>query len=269
MAAQDVYQNMNSLNGKVVLVTGASGYLGSAMARALYQQGASLVLLGRDSQKLRLTFEDLEADLRSRSSRNDNTSRQKIVLLNGFLDSSQEAVDCVNAIIERAGVPDILVNCIGYAEDKPFVFHKMGDTTRSFSANLYPFINICEALLPHFKQRGSGNIINMASITGMVGQPMRSLYGAAKGAVIVYCKMLARRYAAYNIRVNCIAPQVVSGGLADKMNPRIKAMLQATTPIQRECVAEDLVAPLLMLANSDQGFITGEVVNVTGGLITW
>lgn len=269
---------MNNLNGKLVLVTGATGYLGSSMARALYRQGATLVVLSRDSQKLRLTFEDLEAQANRETEIDNKRDGQvhgkmkhikRINYLSGSLATHEEAAECVDTLIQRVGVPDILVNCIGHAEDKPFVFHRLGDARTSFYSNLYPFIHICSALIPHFKQRGSGNIINMASITGVVGQPMRSLYGAAKGAVISYCKVLARRHAADNIRVNCIAPQVVTGGLAEKMNPKIKAMLQATTPIQRNCMAEDLIAPLLMLACSSEGFITGEVVNVTGGLITW
>lgn len=249
-----------SLDGQWVLVTGASGYLGSQMARALYDAGAKVVLHGRNAEKLQQLRAQTFADA---------TDSERLYWLAGDLDTRESAQAYLRQVIATTAVPDILVNCIGHAEDKPFVFHKAGDVGASFAANLYPLVHITEALLPHWQARASGNLINLASITGLVGQPMRSLYGAAKGAVIAYCKTLARRHAADNIRVNCLAPQVVSGGLANKMNPKIKALLQATTPIQRDCVAADLVAPLLMLASQSQGFITGEVVNITGGLITW
>ena len=249
-----------SLDGQWVLVTGASGYLGSQMARALYDAGARVVMHGRNAEKLQQLRTQAFADA---------ADSERLYWLAGDLDTRESADAYLRQVIAATAVPDILVNCIGHAEDKPFVFHKAGDPSASFAANLYPLVHISEALIPHWQARASGNLINLASITGLVGQPMRSLYGAAKGAVIAYCKTLARRHAADNIRVNCIAPQVVSGGLADKMNPKIKALLQATTPIQRDCVAADLVAPLLMLASQSQGFITGEVVNVTGGLITW
>jgi NAD(P)-dependent dehydrogenase (short-subunit alcohol dehydrogenase family) len=246
------------LQNQWVLVTGASGYLGSHMAHALYEAGANVIMHGRDNEKLQQVRDQLFGNAQSR-----------LIILSGDLSSRTAAQVYMAQLIAEHGVPDIMVNCMGHAEDKPFVFHKSGDSRASFAANLHPFVHICEALLPHWQSRASGNLINMASITGLVGQPMRSLYGAAKAAVIAYCKMLARRHAADNIRVNCIAPQVVTGGLADKMNPKIKALLQATTPIKRDCVAADLVAPLLMLATQSNGFITGEVVNVTGGLVTW
>lgn len=245
------------LSNQLVCVTGASGYLGSHMAHALHEAGARVIMHGRDSEKLQQVREQLFGDT------------DRLISCAGDLSSRAAAQAYIKHLVENYGVPDILVNCMGHAEDKPFVFHKAGDSRTSFAANLHPFVHICEALLPYWQARASGNLINMASITGLVGQPMRSLYGAAKGAVIAYCKMLARRHAADNIRVNCIAPQVVTGGLADKMNPKIKALLQATTPIKRDCVATDLVAPLLMLASQGNGFITGEVVNVTGGLVTW
>ncbi|HTF98153.1 MAG TPA: SDR family oxidoreductase [Cellvibrio sp.] len=248
------------LTGQRVLVTGASGYLGSHMARALYDAGARVILHGRNAEKLDQVRAELFGDV---------AGSGRLICLPGDLNSRESAQAYLHNLITATAVPDILVNCMGHAEDKPFVFHQPGDSRASFAANLHPFVHISEALLPHWQARANGNLINMASITGLVGQPMRSLYGAAKGAVIAYCKTLARRHAVDNIRVNCIAPQVVTGGLADKMNPKIKALLQATTPIQRDCVAADLVAPLLMLATQSQGFMTGEVVNVTGGLITW
>jgi 3-oxoacyl-[acyl-carrier protein] reductase len=251
---------MIDLTNKIILVTGATGYIGSSMARALYDTGATLILQGRSHDKLQQVYTQEFAAL---------PQAHRVITQVSTLDSAAAAQAFVNHLVDQSLLPDIVVNCIGYAEDKPFVFHQWDDAAASFAANLFPFVHLSTALLPHFQQRQSGNFINLASITGLVGQPMRSLYGAAKGAIIAYCKVLARRHAVDNIRVNAIAPQVVTGGLADKMNPKIKALLQATTPIKRDCTAQDLIAPLMMLASESEGFITGEVVNVTGGLITW
>lgn len=248
---------MTSLTGKTIVVSGASGYLGSFIAKACEKEGATMILLGRSIEKLRNLQ---KAQFKGATN---------VHIVAGEVNHQEAANTLVFKIIETFNVPDVVINCLGHAEDKPFVFHKASDAAQSLQSNVFPVINICEAFIPHFIANKKGNIINMVSITGLVGQPMRSLYGAAKGAVIAYSKAIARRYAACGLRVNCVAPQVVAGGMANRMSPKIKKLLQDTTPIPRDCIAEDLLGPVLMLAKEEKGFITGETVKVTGGLITW
>ncbi len=254
--------NMN-LTDKRVLVSGATGFLGSHIAQALYDAGAKVTLLGRNEEKL----QDM---VKSKFTSDDPLAKKApVTTLCGSVNNQDDAQKIAQRYVEEHGALDLLVNCIGSAEDKPFVFHTANEIGESMASNLNPIVYLCEAFLPKFVERKSGNIINFSSITGLVGQPMRSLYGANKGAVIAYSKSIARRYAADNIRVNCIAPQVVTGGLAEKMSDDVRVLLQETTPIKRDCVAKDLEGAVLMLANEQQGFVSGSVVNVTGGLVTW
>jgi len=257
-----VYTEHQSIKGKRVIVSGATGFIGSHIAFALRAAGAEVTLLGRSEKKLQQLVE-------TKFDSSQSTDLPTVNTLCSSINNLDEAKQVADEYAQRYGSLDILINCIGSAEDKPFIFHTVADLDDSMASNLNPIVNLCEAFLPGFVRQSSGCIINLSSVTGSVGQPMRSLYGANKGAVIAYSKSIARGYAEHNIRVNCVAPQVVAGGLADKMNPDVSALLKAITPIKRDCEAQDLIGPILMLANEQQGFMTGEVVNITGGMITW
>ena len=109
----------------------------------------------------------------------------------------------------------------------------------------------------------------VSSITGRVGQPMRLAYGAAKAAVEGYIRSFAREVAASGMTANCIAPQVIEGGLADLMKERVRALLLANTPLARPCEAKDVAGAALYLASAESRYVTGTSLNITGGLVTW
>jgi NAD(P)-dependent dehydrogenase (short-subunit alcohol dehydrogenase family) len=164
---------------------------------------------------------------------------------------------------------DVLVTSVGIAKDGPLLLLNAADISECMQRNLRPVINACEAMCALAQGRSVGRIINVSSITGLVGQPMRVAYGAAKGAVISYTKSLARKVAAHGITANVIAPQVVEGGVADLMKARVRDTLLANTPVGRACTANDIAHGVAYLASPAASFVTGTVLNVTGGLVTW
>ena len=163
----------------------------------------------------------------------------------------------------------MLVIACGIARDGPITFLSGGDLEKAIADNLDPVVHLCEAFCAKRRDVPGGRIVIVSSITGLSGQPMRTLYGAAKGAVIGYAKSLARKVASNGMTVNCIAPQVVKGGLADHMKARMQGMIQAITPLQRLCEPDEVAAAALFLASPGASYVTGSSLNITGGLITW
>lgn len=251
----------NSLAGKKVFIAGATGYIGQAIAKGMAEKGAKLALHYFSNHQ---AIEQLcHAIAESESPCEEYHAFQADVR------SSSDADQVVEQAWQALDGIDVVINCMGHAIDNSIVFLKQDDIQNSLKSNLNTVVNLCEPLAKKMSSQGSGSIINISSITGLVGQPMRSAYGACKSAVIAYSKSLARDVASSGVRVNCLAPQVVEGGLANDMKGMIKVIMEENTPIKEPCQAEHLLPSVFMLADENSPFITGEVVNITGGLVTW
>lgn len=249
-----------ALEGRRVLVSGASGSIGSAIAERLAGEGARIALHYHAGGAA-------AAALAARI--NSGGGRTSAYTVQGALDSRAEAERVFADACGLLGGVDVLVNCVGFSRDDSVLMLSERDADAVMRGNLGPVVYLCEAMRRQGGAIEAGRIVNITSITGLVGQPMRSLYGAAKGAVIAYTKSLAREIAAEGWTANCIAPQVVEGGLAERMKPAAHAMIAGNTPIQRTCLPADLTGAALFLASADSAFVTGTVLNVTGGLVTW
>jgi 3-oxoacyl-[acyl-carrier protein] reductase len=249
-----------ALEGRRVLVSGSSGSIGSAIAERLAGEGARIVLHYHRSSAV---AEALAARI------NAAGGLQRAFAIPGRLDGQAEAGRVFTQACTLLGGVDVLVNCVGLSRDDSIIMLSEGDADTVMRGNLGPVVYLCEAMRRQDVHVEAGRIVNITSITGLVGQPMRSLYGAAKGGVIAYTKSLAREIAARGWTANCIAPQVVEGGLAERMKPAAQAMISGVTPMRRTCLPGDLAGAALFLASADSGFVTGTVMNVTGGLVTW
>jgi 3-oxoacyl-[acyl-carrier protein] reductase len=249
-----------SLAGRRVLIAGASGAIGAAIAAAVADAGARVCLhYHRSSGPAERLAERINAE----------RGQSRAFPAQADLTDREAAENLFDRAFDRLGGVDVLINCIGTARDDSIMMLTERDADLMLRGNLAPVVYLCEAMRRRCAAGDYGRIINITSITGLVGQPMRSLYGAAKGAVIAYTKGLAREIAGRGWTANCIAPQVLDGGIADVMKPQVRAAIMGSTPIKRSCTPNDLVGAALFLASAEAGFITGTVLNVTGGLVTW
>ncbi|MGE5471331.1 MAG: SDR family oxidoreductase [Bacteroidota bacterium] len=184
-----------NLSGSNVLITGASGGIGGAIARRLAQRGASLILVDRDSQR----GEALAAELRN--------SRTQVLVLGGDLSQPGMPQQLVDDAIRHAGGIDILINCAGVQNFGFFADEAAADTTTLFNVNTVAPINLINAVLPHMLDKGRGQIVNLGSIFGSIGFPCFASYSASKFALRGFSEALRRELAGSGVGVTYVAPR--------------------------------------------------------------
>lgn len=248
-----------------VLVCGASGSIGAAIAVAFAAAGSRVYLHAhRHGDRVRRLADGL------------NQAQGSTVAASGSADLREPdaARHLVAAAAQALGGLDVLAIAIGSARDAPLPLVTADDLDAAMRDNLLPVVHACEAfrdawLAAPRASKALGRIVVVSSVTGQVGQPMRVAYGAAKGAVISWTKSLAREVAPLGITANIVAPQVIDGGIADLMKARVRAVLLANTPLGRACSAEDVAQGVTWLASPGAAFVTGTVLGISGGLVTW
>jgi 3-oxoacyl-[acyl-carrier protein] reductase len=249
---------ISDLEGKAVLITGASTGIGAALARAFAAQGA----------RLALHFNSHEDDARALSGEltRDGTPP---ALIRGDLSKRGEARRVVDEAARALGALDVLVNNAGgLGERRPI--GEVDDALFDFvyDLNVRAVLAATQAAIPHFEKRGGGNIINVGSVAGIDGGGAgASVYSSAKAAVHNLTRHTARDLAKKNIRVNTVAPGAIATPFhARTPKERLDAMRNAA-PMGRIGEAQDCVGAFLFLASNEMsGFITGNIVHVNGGL---
>lgn len=249
-----------------VLVAGASGAIGTAVAEAFAANRSVDPAAG-----------PLRVALHYRSRREPVAALAERLAADGVrvhlgradLCDAAQARTLLDDTTEALALPDTLVISVGGVQDKPLFLLTGADMVETLTENLEPVVNLVEAFVAARGDRRGGRIVVVSSITGLVGQPMRAAYAAAKGAVIAYVKSVAREVAARGMTVNCITPQVVAGGLAERMKPAVRQLLLANTPLGRACEPSEVAAAAVYLASPGADYVTGTTLNLTGGLVTW
>ncbi len=249
-----------------VLVAGASGAIGIAVAEAFAAAHAADAAGGplRLALHYRSRAQAVE-ELRDRLT----AEHVRVHLGQADLCHAAQARTLVEETAAALDMPDTLVISVGGAEDKPLFLLTGADMAATLTENLLPVVNLVEAFVGARGERPGGRIIVLSSITGLVGQPMRAAYAAAKGAVIAYAKSVAREVAPRGMTVNCVTPQVVEGGLARRMKPAVRRLLMDNTPLGRTCQPSEVAAAAVYLASPGAAYATGTTLNLTGGLVTW
>lgn len=242
---------MFDLTGKSALVTGASGGIGGAIARALYAQGAQVTLSGTRREPL----ETLAHELGERA----------FVETANLGDS--EAVEALpKAAIAAMGAVDILINNAGVTRDNLFMRMNDEDWQQVLDINLTSSMRLARAMMRPMMKARWGRIISITSVVGVTGNPGQTNYSASKAGLIGFSKSLAQEVASRNITVNCIAPGFIATPMTDKLNDDQKNAIYAKIPAGKMGEAEDIAAAALYLSSNEAGYVTGQTLHVNGGM---
>jgi 3-oxoacyl-[acyl-carrier protein] reductase len=243
---------MFDLTGKTALVTGATGGLGSAIARAFHAQGAHVVLSGTREAVL----QEMAAELGER------TSAVPANL------SDPAAVDgLVEAAEAAAGAPlDILVANAGITKDGLLMRMKDEDWEAVIKVNLESYFRLSRAAVKGMMRRRYGRIVNIGSVVGSTGNPGQGNYAASKAGLIGMTKALAAEVASRNITVNCVAPGFIESPMTDVLNEKQREGIMGTIPMARLGQGGEIAAAVVYLASGEAAYVTGHTLHVNGGM---
>ncbi|PTW47197.1 MULTISPECIES: 3-oxoacyl-[acyl-carrier-protein] reductase [Rhodovulum] len=243
---------MFDLTGKTALVTGASGGIGGAIARALHAQGATVGLSGTREAPLA----ELAADLGERAH----------VLPCNLSDP--EAVEALpKAAAEAMGGLDILVNNAGITRDMLFMRLKDEDWQSVLDVNLTAAMRLCRGAMRGMMKARWGRIVNITSVVGTTGNPGQANYCAAKAGLVGLSKSLAHELASRGVTVNCVAPGFIETAMTDKLTDEQKSGILGAVPMGRMGTPEEIAAAVVYLASPEAGYVTGATVHVNGGMV--
>jgi len=242
---------MFDLTAKTALVTGASGGIGGAIARALHGQGATVALSGTRTE----TLEALAAELGERAHVTP-------------CDLSDAAV--VEALpkqaIEAMGGLDILINNAGVTRDNLFMRMSDEEWKAVIGVNLTAAFRLSRAVLRGMMKKRWGRIIGITSIVGVTGNPGQGNYAAAKAGMIGMSKSLAAEVGSRGVTVNCIAPGFITTAMTDKLNDEQKGRLLGAIPAGRMGTSDEIAAAAVYLASDEASYVTGQTLHVNGGM---
>lgn len=243
---------MFNLSGKRALVTGASGGLGSAIARALYEQGASVALSGTKVEAL----EKLKAELGDRA----------FVTPANLSEAAAPAELIAKAEEAMGGGIDILVNNAGLTRDGLSMRMKDDDWQTVIDVNLTATFRLCRAAIKGMMSRRTGRIINITSVVGVTGNAGQTNYAASKAGLIGMSKSLAQEIAGRGITVNCVAPGFIVSAMTDVLPDAIKEKVKTAIPMARMGEGKDIAAGVVYLASDEAAYVTGQTLHINGGM---
>lgn len=247
---------MFRLDGRTALVTGASQGIGEAIARRLASQGARLIVAARSTDKL----ESLAADLAQ--------ADVETCVLELDLADTAAVSERLEQVPESFSEVDILVNNAGITADNLLVRMKLDEWERVLRVNLTGAYAVTRSLCRGMMRRRWGRIISISSVVGLMGNAGQVNYAAAKAGLVGFSKALAREVAARNVTVNVVAPGFIATAMTEKIPEKNREELTGAIPLMRLGSVEDVAAATVFLASEEAGYITGHVLNVSGGLYT-
>jgi 3-oxoacyl-[acyl-carrier protein] reductase len=243
---------MFDLTGKKALVTGASGGIGGAIARALHDAGAEVALTGTRQAAL----DELQGALGNRAH----------VLVADLADSAA-AEDLVKRAEAALGGLDILVNNAGLTRDTLLLRMKDEDWERVIEVNLTAGFRLARAALRGMMKRRFGRIIGITSVVGVAGNAGQANYAASKAGMIGFSKALAQEVASRSITVNCIAPGFIETAMTASLGEELKARMLTGIPVGRFGQGIEIAAAALYLASDEAAYVTGQTLHVNGGML--
>ena len=242
---------MFDLTGKTALVTGATGGIGAAIARALHAAGATVAISGTRAAVL----EDLKAQL-----------GERVFVLPCNLADAGDVEKLVPSAEAAMGSLDILVNNAGITKDGLAMRMKDADWQQVIDVNLTASFRLCRAAMRGMMKRRFGRIVNISSVVGVTGNPGQANYVASKAGVIGLTKSLAQELASRNVTVNAVAPGFIATPMTDALNDKQKEAILARVPAGRLGAPEDIAASVVYLVSAEAAYVTGQTLHVNGGM---
>ncbi|WFD09068.1 3-oxoacyl-[acyl-carrier-protein] reductase [Tepidibacter hydrothermalis] len=247
---------MIDLKGRVALITGGSRGIGKAIATKLASLGADIAInyTSREESALEVKKEIENMGVRCFTVKCD---------VSNFEDSQ----NMVNEVINEYGKLDILVNNAGITKDGLLMKMKEEDFDKVISVNLKGVFNCTKAVTRPMMKQKYGKIINMASVVGVMGNAGQSNYCASKAGVIGFTKSTARELASRNITINAIAPGFIESDMTNVLKDEVKAAYESSIPMKKMGKTEDVANVAAFLASDISSYVTGQTINVDGGMV--
>ena len=242
---------MFSLTGKTALITGASGGIGAAIAKALHDAGATIAISGTRIE----TLDKVKAAVGKR-----------VFILPCNLSNAEDVEKLVPAAEMALGGLDILVNNAGITKDGLAMRMKDEDWQAVIDVNLTANFRLSRAAVKLMMRKRFGRIINITSIVGVTGNPGQANYVASKAGLIGLTKSIAQELATRGITANCVAPGFIATPMTDGLNDKQKEAILARIPAGRMGTPADIAAAVLYLASDEAGYVTGQTLHVNGGM---
>ena len=241
---------------KTALITGASRGIGKQIALTLAQNGYDIAINYRtENEALIETKKQIEE------------KGVKCLTVQGDVSNFEDCERFVKEIIEEYGKIDVLVNNAGITKDTLLMRMKKEDFEDVIDTNLVGTINVTKNVITHMLKARSGRIINISSVVGVAGNAGQTNYSASKAGIIGFTKSLAKEVASRGILVNAVAPGFIETGMTDVLKEDIKEEIAKSIPLKRIGTTQDVANLVKFLAGEDSSYITGQVINVDGGMI--
>jgi len=243
-----------SLTDKVALVTGAAQGIGKAVALLLARNGADLIVSDINLEKAEETAKEIQAIGR------------KAMAIKVDVANLGDVEQMVEAVLGRFGHIDILINNAGITRDRLVLRMTEEDWDAVLNINLKGTFHCTKAVIRHMSKQRSGKIVNIASVVGEMGNAGQANYSASKAGVIGFTKTIAREFAQRGINVNAIAPGYIETPMTESLPEKAKEELKRIIPMERLGRPEDVAEAVLFLVSEASSYITGQVLNVNGGI---
>lgn len=241
---------------KVAFITGATRGIGRAIALELANEGYNIALNYRTENE---ALENLKKEI--------SGIGVECYPVQGDVSKAEDSERMTKEIIEHFEQIDVLVNNAGITKDKLIQRMKEEEFTDVINVNLVGTFNITKNVIKYMTKKRYGKIINISSVVGISGNAGQSNYAASKAGIIGFTKSIAKELASRNITANAVAPGFIQTDMTNVLKDEIKEAIESTIPLKRLGTAEDVAKVVKFLASDDSNYITGQVINVDGGML--